>query len=105
MSGSSNPASRRRFAIASAALVTLPAESVVLISISCLKISCARRWYSCGADLAGSFADSDGAENHASERAATTVPVRIGLTGILPLAAIYLETTQAWLATGTANAR
>ena len=33
------PASRKRCAMASAAAVTLPTESVVLISISCLKIS------------------------------------------------------------------
>jgi hypothetical protein len=36
-----NPASRKRCAKASAAAVTLPTESVVLISISCLKISSA----------------------------------------------------------------
>ena len=34
------PASRRRCAMASAATVVLPTESVVLISISCLKMSC-----------------------------------------------------------------
>src|ERR1700723_2669794 len=33
------PASRRRLAIASAATVVLPTESVVLISTSCLKMS------------------------------------------------------------------
>src|SRR5712691_128777 len=38
-SPSANPASRRRLAIASAAAVTLPTESVVLISMSCLKMS------------------------------------------------------------------
>ena len=36
---SGKPASRRRLAMASAAVVTLPRESVVLISINCLKIS------------------------------------------------------------------
>ena len=36
---SGKPASRRRAAMASAAVVTLPTESVVLISMSCLKIS------------------------------------------------------------------
>src|SRR5580704_5500041 len=36
-----NPASSRRFAMASAATVVLPTESVVLISMSCLKMSCA----------------------------------------------------------------
>ena len=36
---SAKPASRRRLAMASAAVVTLPTESVVLISMSCLKIS------------------------------------------------------------------
>src|SRR5271170_5710572 len=41
MSLSGNPASRKRCAIASAATVTLPIESVVLISINCLKISTA----------------------------------------------------------------
>jgi hypothetical protein len=35
------PASRRPLAIASAAIVVLPTESVVLISISCLKMSVA----------------------------------------------------------------
>src|SRR5579863_5008913 len=35
------PASRSRFAIASAAVVTLPGDSVVSISMSCLKMSCA----------------------------------------------------------------
>ncbi len=40
MSASANPASRNRCAIASAAAVTLPTESVELISISCLKMSC-----------------------------------------------------------------
>src|SRR6266478_1813739 len=39
MSLSAKPPSRRRAAIASAAAVTLPTESVVLISMSCLKIS------------------------------------------------------------------
>ena len=34
-----NPASRKRFAMASAATVVLPTESVVLISMSCLKMS------------------------------------------------------------------
>src|ERR1017187_6215538 len=43
MSPSGNPASRKRFAIASEAAVTLPTESVVLISISCLKMSTASR--------------------------------------------------------------
>src|ERR1035441_5795873 len=43
MSLSGNPASRKRFAIASEAAVTLPTESVVLISISCLKMSTASR--------------------------------------------------------------
>src|SRR5271154_3621988 len=43
MSLSGNPASRKRCAMASAAAVTLPTESVVLISISCLKISSASR--------------------------------------------------------------
>src|SRR5580700_6999261 len=38
-----NPASRKRCAIASAAAVTLPTESVVLISINCLKMSSANR--------------------------------------------------------------
>src|SRR5580658_2377767 len=41
MSLSENPASRNRFFIASEAVVTLPTESVVLISISCLKMSSA----------------------------------------------------------------
>src|ERR1035441_7744233 len=41
MSLSGNPASRKRLAMASAAAVTLPTESVVLISISCLKMSSA----------------------------------------------------------------
>src|SRR6202021_1390828 len=36
-----NPASNNRFAMASAATVVLPTESVVLISMSCLKMSCA----------------------------------------------------------------
>src|SRR5947199_3325081 len=36
---SGNPASRKRCAIASDAAVTLPTESVVLISINCLKTS------------------------------------------------------------------
>src|SRR5271169_4272275 len=39
MSLSGNPASRNRCAMASEAAVTLPTESVVLISISCLKMS------------------------------------------------------------------
>src|ERR1700690_3569532 len=39
MSASGNPASRKRCAIASAAAVTLPTESVELISINCLKMS------------------------------------------------------------------
>src|SRR5437660_580852 len=39
MSASTKPPSRKRLAIASAAVVTLPTESVVLISMSCLKIS------------------------------------------------------------------
>src|SRR5208282_319469 len=43
MSLSGNPASRKRCAIASAAEVTLPTESVVLISINCLKMSRASR--------------------------------------------------------------
>src|ERR1700688_3159292 len=38
---STNPASIRRLAMASAAVVTLPTESVVLISTSCLKMWCA----------------------------------------------------------------
>src|ERR1035438_2704162 len=41
MSLAGKPASRKRCAIASAAAVTLPTESVVLISISCLRMSCA----------------------------------------------------------------
>jgi len=41
-SAAGKPASRQRFATASAAVVTLPTESVVLISISCLKMSRAR---------------------------------------------------------------
>src|SRR5271165_2227600 len=41
-SAAGKPASRSRFAIACAAIVVLPTESVVLISISCLKMSCAR---------------------------------------------------------------
>src|SRR5258708_32919339 len=36
-----NPASSNRFAMACAATVVLPTESVVLISINCLKMSCA----------------------------------------------------------------
>src|SRR5258708_32040345 len=36
---SKKPASRKRLAIASAAVVTLPTESVVLISINCFRIS------------------------------------------------------------------
>src|SRR5712672_1338279 len=36
-----NPASSNRFAMACAATVVLPIESVVLISINCLKMSCA----------------------------------------------------------------
>src|SRR6202034_89036 len=36
-----NPASNNRFAMASAATVVLPTESLVLISMSCLKMSCA----------------------------------------------------------------
>src|SRR5208282_2122856 len=43
MSLSGNPASRNRCAMTSAAAVTLPTESVELISISCLKISSASR--------------------------------------------------------------
>src|SRR5208282_2168652 len=39
MSVSGNPASRKCCAMASAAAVTLPTESVVLISMSCLNIS------------------------------------------------------------------
>src|SRR6266576_524955 len=38
-SPSAKPPSRRRLAIASAAVVTLPTESVVLISMSCLKMA------------------------------------------------------------------
>src|SRR3954466_3742040 len=38
---SGKPAARNRCAIASAATVVLPDESVVLISINCLKMSCA----------------------------------------------------------------
>ena len=40
-SAAGNPASSNRFRIASAATVVLPTESVVLISINCLKTSCA----------------------------------------------------------------
>src|ERR1700733_6163553 len=40
-SAAAKPAARKRCAMACAAVVTLPTESVVLISISCLKISCA----------------------------------------------------------------
>src|SRR5450755_2174196 len=40
MSDSGKPASRKRCAMASAAAVTLPTESVELISINCLKMSC-----------------------------------------------------------------
>ena len=41
MSESAKPASRNLCAIASDAVLTFPTESVVLISINCLKISCA----------------------------------------------------------------
>ena len=39
MSAAGKPASRKRCAVASAAVVTLPTESVVLISTSCFRIS------------------------------------------------------------------
>jgi hypothetical protein len=70
----SKPASRKRFAIASAALVTLPTESVVLISINSLKISRARRWYSCGASVLASLAANDGGAAHVNETATAIVP-------------------------------
>src|SRR6266403_913002 len=56
MSPSAKPPSRRRVAIASAAVVTLPTESVVLISMSCLKIS-----------RASCFVCSGRSEEHTSE--------------------------------------
>src|SRR5882762_9888251 len=48
ISASAKPASRKRLAIASAAVVTFPTESVVLISMSCLKMSCANCLVSSG---------------------------------------------------------
>src|SRR5271156_4071272 len=53
MSLSGNPASRKRLAMASAAVLTLPTESVVLISINCLKMSNANRRVDASGDGAG----------------------------------------------------
>src|SRR5882672_10612974 len=61
MSFSAKPPSRRRVAIASAAVVTLPTESVVLISMSCLKMS-----------RANCFVCSDPCAETAGEQLATT---------------------------------
>src|SRR5579885_2687903 len=55
MSDAAKPAARSRSAIASAAFETLPDESVVLISMSCLKISRARASF--GPDCALTTAD------------------------------------------------
>src|ERR1700719_3824471 len=107
MSFSSKPASRKRLARAWAALVTLPAESVVLISINSLKISCARRWYSSGARALTSLAARDGPAIQFSEPAMTIAPKRIQIrdTGILLLAASGPEKIQTWFATGAARDR
>jgi hypothetical protein len=63
----------------------LPTESAVLISINSLKISCASRWYSCGATVLASLAANDGGAVHINEPAMTIAPsrVQISATGIL----------------------
>src|SRR5438045_652924 len=73
MSVSGNPASRNRCAIAPAAVLTLPTESVVLISISCLKMS----WASCFVESSSwAFAIGTSETAHNNKRKRFNIPPR-----------------------------
>jgi hypothetical protein len=62
MSAAGNPASLRRRATAFAAVVVLPTESVVLISISSLKIA----WLNCRVALSSVAAETTAAASNSS---------------------------------------
>src|SRR5436853_7515207 len=89
MSAAGKPAALSRAATACAAVVTLPTESVVLISISSLKISLARASF--GADCAETIVDASAAAIRARFMAGLYVA---GQTVILPIDGVRSRVRQ-----------